>query len=186
MAYSASPWAIKVAANGMDTIVVAPHIYDGHVYRYTRSNQRWVMEKLKGCTLADPSYFTVTKKEIDTSEDVRRGAIMASSPSGPQRARILSRSYGIGILSTGHILNFTLWTPLKQDSEPFAELYGQDGILKAYGRLVFDDPELNGSAQVMDSISLQWIDAADRLYIARRNLDGSFTLSVAELEITPL
>ena len=38
----------------------------------------------------------------------------------------------------------------------------------------------------MESIALQWMDAADRLFIARRNPDGFFVLSVAELEITPL
>ena len=33
----------------------------------------------------------------------------------------------------------------------------------------------------MESISIQWIDAADRLYLARKNEEGFFVLSVAQL-----
>ena len=186
VAYSDGSGAIQVATNGMDTIIVAPHVYNGYVLRYVRSNDGWVMDKLKGKNIAEKAFMTVSREEINSSEDVRRGAIVASSPTGPQRARILSRSYGVGILSAGKILNFTLRDPLKDDSEPLVELYGQNGDLEAYGKLLFDDQELNNSAIVMDSISLQWIDSADRLYIARRNPDGFFVLSVAELVIAPL
>ena len=186
MAYSNSSRAIKVAANGMDTIVVAPKIYDGYVLRYTRSKEEWVVDKLKGKTIANKAYMTVSREEIDSSEDVRRGSIMASSPTGPQRVRVFSRSRGIGILGTGQILHFAARTPLKEDVEPVAELYGQDGNLEAYGKLLFDNSELNGSEQVTKYVALQWIDSADRLYVARRNPDGFFVLSVAELEVTPL
>jgi len=185
-AYSDVSSAIKVATNGKDIIVAAPYIYNGHVYRYTRSNERWVMENLKGRTIADKPFMTVSREEIDSSEDVRRGAIMISDPTGKYSARIFSRSRGIGILSTGQILHFVARTPLKEAFEPFAELYGQDGSLQAYGKLLFDDPELNGSDQVMKNVNLQWIDDDDRLFIAHRNPDGFFVLSIAELEITPL
>ena len=185
-AHSDSPRAIEVATDGMGTIVAAPYVYEGTVLRYTRSNDRWVMEKLRGHEIADPAYFTVSWEEIESSEDIKRGAIMISDPTGTYSARILSRSRGIGILSTGQILHFVARTPLKKDVEPLVELYGQDGILQAYGKLLFEDPELNGSEQVTKYVALQWIDSADRLYIARRNPDGFFVLSVAELEVTPL
>jgi len=103
---------------------------------------------------------------------------MISDPTGKYSARIFSRSRGIGILSTGQILRYVARTPLKEAFEPFAELNGQDSSLQAYGKLLFDDPELNGSDQVMKFVALQWIDAADRLCIARRNLDG-FLCSVS-------
>ena len=47
-AYSDSPRGMNVATNGTDTIVLAPTVYGGYIYRYTRSNDKWVMEKLKG------------------------------------------------------------------------------------------------------------------------------------------
>ena len=185
-AHSDSPRAIMVATDGMGTVVAAPYVYNGYVLRYVRSNDRWVMNKLKGKTLAERAFVTVSKEEIDSSEDVKRGAIVTSSPAGPQRVRVFSRSRGIGILSTGQILHFVARTPLHKHFEPLVELYGQDGSLQAYGKLLFDDSELNENADIMKFVALQWIDAADRLYIARRNPDGFFVLSVAELEITPL
>jgi len=185
-AHSDSPRAIKVATDGMGTIVAAPYVYDGHIYRYVRSPDRWITEELKGRAIAAKAFMTVSREEIDSSEDVRRGAIMTSDPTGTYSARIFSRSRGIGILSTGQILHFVARTPLKEAFEPFAELYGQDGSLEAFGKLLFDDPGLNGSDQVMKNVDLQWIDADDRIFIARRNPDGFFVLSVAELEITPL
>ena len=185
-AFSDSPRALEVATDGMNTVVVAPYVYDGYIYRYVRSSDRWVMEKLKGQNIAEKSFVPLSKDEIDSSDDVRRGSIISSSPTGPQRVRVFSRSRGIGILSTGQILHIPLRTPLKEDFEPLVELYGQDGNLEAYGRLLFDDPELNGNARVMESVALQWVDATDRLFIARRNPGGFFVLSVAELEITPM
>ena len=50
--------------------------------------------------------------------------------------------------------------------------------------LQFDNPELNGDVRVMESISIKWIDTADRLYLARKNGEGFFVLSVANLEIS--
>ena len=185
-AFSDSPRGLEVATDGMNTVVVAPYVYDGYIYRYVRSSDRWVMEKLKGRTIAAKAFLPVSKDEIDSSDDVRRGSIMRTSPTGPQRVRVFSRSRGIGFLSTGQILHFPLRTPLKEDFEPLVELYGEDGNLEAYGRLLFDDPELNGNARVMESVALQWVDATDHLFIARRNPGGFFVLSVAELEISPL
>ncbi|MDE2833739.1 MAG: 6-bladed beta-propeller [Bacteroidota bacterium] len=185
-AHSGSSRAFEVATDGINTIVVAPYVYDGRIYRYVRSPDRWITEKLKGRDIAAKAFVPISKEKFDSSDDARRGTITRSSPTGPQHVRVFSRSRGIGILSTGQILHFTLRTPPKEDFEPLVELYGQDGNLEAYGRLLFNNPELNGNARVMESIALQWMDAADRLFIARRNPDGFFVLSVAELEITPL
>ncbi|MDE2826989.1 MAG: 6-bladed beta-propeller [Bacteroidota bacterium] len=179
-AYSTSPRGMYVATNGTDTIVLAPTVYGGYIYRYTRSNDKWVMEKLKGGPVPMRAFIPVSKKDIEENQDIRRGSILTSGYS----ARILSRSNGVAILSTGEILHFPVRTPLKQDFEPQAELFNQNGDLVGYGQLQFDNPELNGNARVMESISIQWIDTADRLYLARKNGEGFFVLSVANLEIS--
>ena len=183
-AYSDSPSGMNVATNGTDTIVLSPYVYDGYIYRFARSNDMWVMEKLKGGPVPKRSFMPVSKKDIDTNPDVKRGAVMLSGPTGTYRARIFSRGGGVAILSTGEILHFPRRTPLKQDFEPRAELFNQNGDLVGYGQLLFDNPELNGNARVMESIRIQWIDTADRLYLARKNGEGFFVLSVANLEIS--
>ena len=185
-AFSTSPRAMNVATNGTDTIVLSPHVYDGYIYRYTRSNDMWVMEKLKGGPGPKRSFMPVSKNDFDTNPDVRRGAAMLSRSTGTYFARILSQSSGVAILSTGEILHFPVRMPLKQDFEPQAELFDQNGDLVGYGQLQFDNPELNGNARVMESISIQWIDTADRLYLVRRNSKGYPVLSIANLEISSL
>lgn len=185
-AYSDAPRALNVATNGRDTIIMAPTVYGGYIYRYTRSNGSWVMEKPKGGPVPRRAYIPVSESDIETSQDIKRGAIMTSDPTGTHRARILSRSRGVVVLSTGEILHFPLRTPLRKDYELRAELFGQKGNLLGHGRLQFDDPELNGDARVMESISIRWIDAEDRLYLARKNEHGFAVLSVAELAFSPL
>ena len=177
-AYSTSPSGMNVATNGTDTIVLAPTVYGGYIYRYTRSNDMWVMEKLKGGPVPTRAFIPVSKKDIVENQDIRRGSITKSGPTGTYRARILSRSDGVAVLSTGEILHFPRRTPLKQDFEPRAELFNQNGDLVGYGQLQFDNPELNGNARVLESISIQWIDTADRLYLVRRNSKGFPVLSV--------
>ncbi|MYJ56386.1 MAG: 6-bladed beta-propeller [Rhodothermaceae bacterium] len=179
-AYSDSPRGMYVATNGTDTIVLAPTVYGGYIYRYTRSNDKWVMEKLKGGPVPTRAFIPVSQKDIEENQDIKRGSISTSG----YRARILSRSGGVAVLSTGAILHFPVRTPLKQDFEPRAELFNQNGDLVGYGQLQFDNPELNGNARVMESISIKWIDTADRLYLVRRNGEGFFVLSVANLEIS--
>ena len=183
-AYSTWSDAINVATNGTDTIILAPTVYSGYIYRYTRSNDTWVMEKLKGGPVPTRAFIPVSQKDIDENQDIGRGSIIRSGPTWTYIARILSRSLGVAILSTGEIVHFPVRTPLKQDYEPRAELFTQNGDLVGYGRLQFDNPELNGNTRVMESIRIQWIDTADRLYLVRRNSKGFFVLSVANLEIS--
>ena len=142
------------------------------------------MEKLKGGPVPTRAFIPVSQKDIEENQDIGRGSVSRSGPTGTYIARILSRSSGVAILSTGEIVHFPVRTPLKQDYEPRAELFNQNGDLVGYGQLQFDNPELNGNARVMESIRIQWIDTADRLYLARKNGEGFFVLSVANLEIS--
>ncbi len=182
-AYSTYPRALHVATNGIDAVVLSPYVYDGYIYRYTRAGGSWVTEKLKGGPVPKRSFMPVSRTDIDTNPDIKRGAVMLSGPSGTYRARILSRSRGAVILRTGEILHFPIRTPLKRDFEPWVELFGRDGTLLGYGPLQFDDPELNGDQSIVESVRIQWKDADDRLYLARRNREGFVVLSVARLEI---
>ena len=182
-AYSTSPRGMNVATNGTDTIVLVPTVYGGYIYRFTRSNDEWVLEKLKGGPVPTRAFIPVSEKDIEENQDIRKASITTSGPTGTYRARTLSRSSGVAILSTGEILHFPRRTPLKQDFEPRAELFNQNGDLVGFGQLQFDNPELNGNTRVMESIRIQWIDTADRLYLARKNGEGFFVLSVANLEI---
>ena len=183
-AYSTSSRGMYVATNGTDTIVLAPFVYGGYIYRYTRSNDKWVMEKLKGGPVPTRTFIPVSKKDREENQDIRKAYISTSGPTGTYRARALSQSRGVAVLSTGEILHFPFRTPLKQDFEPQAELFNPNGDLVGFGQLQFDNPELNGNARVMESINIQWIDTADRLYLARKNGEGFFVLSVANLEIS--
>ena len=182
-AYSTWSDAINVATNGTDTIILAPTVYSGYIYRYTRSNDTWVMEKLKGGPVPTRAFIPVSQKDIEENQDIGRGSIIRSGPTWTYIARILSRSRGVAILSTGEIVHFPVRTPLKRDYEPRAELFNQNGDLVGYGQLQFDNPALNGNTRVMESIRIKWIDSADRLYLVRRNSKGFSVLSVANLEI---
>jgi len=72
-AYCDGPGVIHVATNGMDTIVMAPKTYDGYVLCYVRSHEGWVTDKLKGRPIADRSFMSVTREEIDSNENVGEG-----------------------------------------------------------------------------------------------------------------
>ena len=46
--WSNSGDALNVATNGSDRIVLAPQVYGGLIYRYTRRSDAWVMDTLQG------------------------------------------------------------------------------------------------------------------------------------------
>ncbi len=178
--------ALKVATNGSDTIVLAHEVYGGYVYRYTRSNDTWVMDKLKGGPAPRIPYILVSERDFEANLDYRRAAIVGSSPEGIYRAKILNWSLGLVILANGEIVNFTMQTPLGDTGYTSAELFSQDGTLLGYGPLQLDDPELDGNKRVKTSISILWQDAAGRIYLRRENESGFYVLSVAELVVSPL
>ncbi len=178
--------ALNVATNGSDTIILASRIYDGYVYRYTRSNDTWVMDKLKGGPAPRRPYILVSKRDFEANLDYRRSAIVDSSAEGIYRAKILNFSLGLVILANGEIVNFTMQTPLGDTGYTSAEMFSQDGTLLGYGPLQLDDPELGGNKRVKTSISILWQDAAGRIYLRRKNESGFYVLSVAELVVSPL
>ena len=64
------------------------------------------MEKLKGGPVPTRAFIPVSEKDIEENQDIRRGSIIRSGPTGTYRARILSRSNGVAVLSTGEISSF--------------------------------------------------------------------------------
>ena len=70
---------MNVATNGADTIVLAPTVYGGYIYRYTRSNDKWVMEKLKGGPVPTRAFIPVSQKDIEENQDIKRGSISTGS-----------------------------------------------------------------------------------------------------------
>ena len=184
-AYSGSSSALIMATNGIDTIILAPFVYSGYVYRYTRSNGSWDMEKLKGSPAPRRAYIPFSERDREANRDLRRSSISTSGPTGIYRARVLNWSVGIAILSTSEFVNFTKQTPLGGELGNKAELFDQDGSLQGYGPLQFDSLELNSNRRVRDSISILWTDGNDRIYLRRRNEQGYYVLSVAELVIRP-
>ncbi|MXW82885.1 MAG: 6-bladed beta-propeller [Rhodothermaceae bacterium] len=181
---SDSPDALIMATNGIDTIILAPHIYSGYVYRYTRSNGSWDMEKLKGSPAPRRAYIPYSERDREANPDLRGAGMTISGPTGIYRARVLNWSVGMAILSTSEFVNFTKQTPLGGKVGNKAELFDQDGSLQGYGPLRFDSLELNSNRRVMGSISILWTDGNDRVYLRRRNEQGYYVLSVAELEIS--
>ena len=181
---SGSRDALIVATNGIDTIVLVPHIYSGYVYRYTRSNGSWDMEKLKGSPAPRRAYIPFSERDREKNRDLRGAGMTISGPTGIYRARVLNWSVGIAILSTSEFVNFTKQTPLGGKVGNKAELFDQDGSLQGYGPLQFDSQELNSNRSVMASISILWTDGNDRVYLRRKNEQGYYVLSVAELEIS--
>lgn len=185
-AYSNTPGAVIAATNGTDMIVLAPDIYSGHLYRYKRLRNSWVMDKLEGMSADHRAYIPVSASDYDSSPDLRKTSIMVSNRTGTYFARALSWSRGVIILSTGEIVNFVSRTPLKGPSEKKAELFDQHGSLMGYGPLMFADSRLNDDGRIMGSIKILWKDPNDRVYIRRRNEQGFYVLSVANLLISPL
>ena len=184
-AYSDSPGALRMATNGIDTIILAPRIYSGYVYRYTRSNGSWDMEKLKGSPAPRRAYIPFSERDLEANRELLGASIAVSDRTGVYRAKVLNWSVGIAILSTSEFVNFTKQTPLGGEVGNKAELFDQDGSLQGYGPLQFDSQELNSNGNVMDSISILWTDGNDRVYLRRRNEQGYYVLSVAELVIRP-
>ncbi len=185
-ARSRSRSALKVATNGRDTVVLAPQIYGGYVYRYTLSNGTWVMDRLKGGPAPEVPYILVSERDFEANLDYRRAAIMGSSPEGIYRAKILNWSSGLVFLESGEIAHFTTQTPLGDIGYASAELYSQDGTLLGYGPLQLDDLGLDADKGVKTSISILWQDSAGRLYFRRENEHEFYVLSVAELVISPI
>lgn len=182
---SDSPDALIMATNGIDTIILAPHIYSGYVYRYTRSNGSWDMEKLKGSPAPRRAYIPFSERDLEANRELLGASIAVSDRTGVYRAKVLNWSVGIAILSTSEFVNFTMQTPLRGELGNKAELFDQDGGLQGYGPLQFDSLELNSNRRVMGSISILWTDGNDRVYLRRRNEQGYYVLSVAELVIRP-
>ncbi len=185
-ARSGNRGAMKVATNKSDAIVLAPEVYGGYIYRYTRSNGTWAMEKLKGGPAPRQFFKPFSYRDFETNPDVRKSAIIVSNPDGIFGAQVLNWSLGIVILSTGDIVNFTKQKLLGKDAEYQAELFDRNGSLMGYGPLQFEDPDLDGNGRVMSSIRILWHDANDRIYLRRLNEEGAYVLSVAELVINPL
>ena len=185
-AHSDSPMALSVATDGTDTIVLAPDIYSGFVYRYRRDSGTWGMEKLIGGPAPDKVYIPVSRKEFETNQDVRRSVVMVSGPSGKYIARVFHWSRGIIVRNSGEIVHFVAHIPLRNATVMKAELFDQDGSLLGYGPLRLDDPELNTEESILNSVTILWNDSADRVYISRKNDQGFFVLSVAELVISPI
>ena len=64
------------------------------------------MEKLKGGPVPKRAFIPVSQKDIEENQDIKRGSIIRSGLTGTYRARILSRSGGVAVLSTGAISSF--------------------------------------------------------------------------------
>ena len=175
--------AFRMATNGIDKIVLVPTVYSGYAYRFTYEGHSWVMEKLKGGPVPTDPYVSVSKKEFESNPELRRSSIFINGPSGAHRARIFNWSLGVVILSSGEMVNFTMQTPLRGDLGHRTELFNRAGVLLGYGPLRFDDQRLNRSVEIMSEIDILWIDEHDRLYLRRRNRQGFYMLSVAELVI---
>ena len=183
--HSDSRRALQIATNGTDTIVLAPSIYSGYLYRYTRSDDGWIMKKLQGGPAPRKAYISVSETDWESNRDYRRASIVSSTPTEIFRAKILHWSRGVAVLSTGEIVNYTRQTPLGESSKLQAELFDQNGSLVGYGPFQFADPELNESRRAMTEITILWTDVNDRVYLRRRNEQRYYVLSVAELEIGP-
>ena len=169
---------LKVATNGTDVVVVAPKIYAGYIYRYTRSDNSWVMEDLKGSPAPGRPYTPVSKADYEAgikSGATRRAYAAVGVPEGMYHARVAMRSQYIAILNTGQIVNFMMETPPRRKFRRKAELFDQEGRLLGYGPLHFGGHE---------EFHILWKDVEDRLYLWRLADNGAMVLSVAELEIS--
>ncbi len=183
---SDSPDAMRMAANGSDTIILVPTVYSGHLFRCTHSNSSWSMAKLKGGPTPRRAYISVSDSEFEANPELQKSSISTRDPSGLYRARIFNWSLGVVVLSTGEFVNFTMQTPLRGDFGLRAELFDQTGMLSGYGPLRFDNRALNRRAEIMSEIDILWHDTDDRIYLRRPNKRGFYVLSIAELVIRPL
>ena len=190
--YPESRWArvqghLKVASNGSDTIIAVPWVYGGYVYRYTRSKDAWVMDKLNGAPAPSKPYILVNEGDFEANLNYRRAALVGSQTEthGIYRAKILNWSRGFVFLPNGDLVHVTRQTPFGEIGSTSAEMFNREGTLIGYGPLQFDDPDLDDHRRVPISISILWQDEAGLVYVRRENTNGFNVLSVAELVISP-
>ena len=181
--YSDNSSALKMASNGIDTIVLVPEVYSGQVYRYVHEGDKWRMEVLDGGPVPQNSCLSISRKDYDNNWELQRSSISSAGPSGVHFARIFNWSLGVVLLSTGEIVNFTKQTPLRGELGHQAEMFDAAGNLLGYGPIRFGDPALNSNEDIMDGLEILWVDRDDRVYLSRPNEHGFYVLSIADLVI---
>ena len=181
MARSNSSGALKMATNGIDQIVLVPHVYSGIIYWHTHAGGDWQMETWSGGPSPKKSYLAVSEKDYESSLELRRSSIVSAEPSGVYYGRIFNWSVGIALLSTGEFVNFTKQTPLRGEFSLQAELFDAAGNLLGYGPLRYDDSALNHNKAIMSELDVLWVDDNDQVYLRRPNDKGFYVLSIAEL-----
>ena len=123
--------ALKMATNGLNSIVLVPQVYSGIVYRYTHAAGNWHLETWKGGPVPKKSYMAVSEADRESNPELRGSSIVTAGPSGVFYGRIFNWSLGIFLLSTGELVHFTKQTPLRGSLDIRRSCLMQPGICRA-------------------------------------------------------
>lgn len=158
------------------TLVLAPTLYAGVLYRYTRdASGGWTVERLQG---RDPGH--ATHKVVDSPD--RPFSLFTSAGIG---ARYRSASRGVGLLNDGRIVHLSVSEDESGRRQLQLELFSADGTLHNVGRIdgfEHSETEFQAINQAVN-VSLEWIDPENRLYLVDRR-SGVPVLRVVTLEET--
>jgi len=156
------------------TLVLAPTLYAGVLYRYTRdTNGNWTFDRLQGRA---PGHAT---HEVVDSPD-RPFSLFTSAGIG---ARYRSASRGVGLLNDGRIVHLSVSEDESGRRQLQLELFNADGTLHNVGRIdgfEHSETEFQAINQAVN-VSLEWIGSQNRLYLVDRR-SGFPVLRVVTLE----
>lgn len=156
------------------TLVLAPTLYAGVLYQYTReASGAWTLERLQG---RDPGHAT---HEVVDSPD-RPFSLFTSAGIG---ARYRSASRGVGLLNDGRIVHLSVSEDESGRRQLQLELFSADGTLHNVGRidgLEHSETDFQAINQAVN-VSLEWVDPQNRLYLVDRR-SGFPVLRVVTLE----
>lgn len=168
-------------APSQSSLLLAPHFYNGILHRYRPSQDgTWSLRVLKGRDPGHPSH-DVLAHEIFPAGEVRQsllpdrelgsyGVLKASLKNGRQMiSAFISRSTsrGVGQLSDGRIVHLSVSEDENGIRQLQLEVFGPDGKLQDVGRIegfVHSYTEREAATRAT-SVSLEWIDRRDRLYL---------------------
>lgn len=168
----------RFVMTGNSTLVYAPGLYDGKLYRYEKRNGQWMQTDILHGYVEEQPYTIVTSSPFDTDH-----ADMVTSVAGmsrPLAALLHNRTRGLFKLQNGRLVHFT-FSEFGDERVFGIEVFDEEGNLIGYGPIRAVPLDRNGMATLWWRVA--WKDDKGRFYIVDREGDAP-VVRVVELEYT--
>lgn len=145
-------------APGASTLVLAPLLYRGTLYRYIPTDKgTWTLDRLEGREPGHPTHEVVESSENPFN-------LFSSDGIG---ARYRSASHGVGRFNDGRIVHLSVSEDEDGIRQLQLELFSPDGTLQKAGRIQGFMHDRTEFAEVNDAVEvhLLWVDRKNRLYL---------------------